>query len=176
MFDDSSNLKDNGGQKNMLGNGFNKVPVFTLLAWAGLIAAVAVLFLVKEHITAPAAPITYAEFLEKIQSNQIANATVIVNQQSLPLVQITGSYFKLGKEGKPMTTEIPFVVHNALPTQNELTQLARAPNVSEKSQPIVLSLLWGIAPLLILGGAPFCLLAIGVLIFLFSSKGPLKRC
>src|SRR5215469_15527341 len=106
MFEDDSNLKDGGGQKKPPGNGFNKIPVFTLLAWAGIIAAAAVLFLMKERITTPATAISHAVFLEKFQSNQIASATVIVNQQSLPLVEITGSFFELGKDGKVTTTEV----------------------------------------------------------------------
>ena len=34
MFDDDSNPKNSGGSKKPSGNGFSKIPVFTLLAWA----------------------------------------------------------------------------------------------------------------------------------------------
>jgi cell division protease FtsH len=152
MFEDDSNLKDNGGQKKPPGNGFNKIPVFTLLAWAGIIAAAAVLFLMKERITTPATEISHARFLELFQTNQIAGATVIVNQQSLPLVEITGTFFELGKDGKPGTTEIPFVVHNAMVTPEEWNLLNHSSKIKTSAPNVVImNLLWGIAPFLILG-------------------------
>ena len=160
MFDDDSNLKDGGGQKKPPGNTFNKIPVFTLLAWAGIIAAAVVLFMMRERITTPAGQISHAEFLEKFQSNQIASATIIVNQQSLPLVEITGEFFdvgkdgklELGKDGKPTTTQIPFVVHNAMVTTEEWNLLNRSPNITNSApNVVVMNLLWGIAPFLILG-------------------------
>src|SRR6202000_878375 len=99
MFDDDSNLKDNG-QKKPPGNGFNRLPVFTLLAWAGIIAAVAVLFLVKEKNSVNATPLSQAEFLDKFASNQLATANILVNPQTLPLAEVNGSYYTApDKEG-----------------------------------------------------------------------------
>jgi len=151
MFDDDSNLKDSGGSKKPSGNSFNKIPVFTLLAWAGIIAAAAVLFLMRQKITPPAGAITQSEFLDKFASNQIASANVIVNQQALPLVEITGSY--LGVEnGKVTPTEVPFVVHNAWLTPDELTLLTHSRKVVNTAPNVmVMNVLWGIAPFLILG-------------------------
>jgi hypothetical protein len=144
-----------------------RIPLITLFVWAAIIGAAALLFLMREQITTPVAVISHAEFLEKFRSNQIASATVMVNQQRLPLVEITGSFYEMGKDGKPPTTEIPFIVHNAWPNAEELSILAQSPKVSTESQNVVLmNLLWGIAPLLILS-APLWILAIGVLIFLY---------
>ncbi len=163
MFDDDTNLKDNGGQKKPPGNGFNKLPVFTLLAWAGIIAAAAALFLMKQRITTPANPITQSEFLDKFASNQIAGATVVVNQQSLPLEDITGTYYRVeasgkgaaeagDKAGKVTTEEVPFVVHNAWLTPDELNLLTHSPKITNTApNVVVMNLLWGIAPFLILG-------------------------
>ena len=152
MFDDDSNLKDNGGQKKPSGNGFNKLPVFTLLAWAGIIAAAAALFLMKQRITTPANPITQSEFLDKFASNQIAGATVVVNQQSLPLEDITGTYYRVDKTGKVLPEEIQFVVHNAWLTPDELNLLTHSPKITNTApNVVVMNLLWGIAPFLILG-------------------------
>ncbi|HEX9045737.1 MAG TPA: ATP-dependent zinc metalloprotease FtsH, partial [Verrucomicrobiae bacterium] len=145
-------MKDNGGQKRPSGNGFNKIPVFTLLAWAGIIGAALVLFLMKQHSMSPATQISQSEFMEKFMSNQIAGATVVVNQQTLPLVEINGTYFRLDKDNKPTKDEVPFLAHNFLFTteaQNALTHSSKitisAPNL------VVMNLLWGIAPFLILG-------------------------
>ena len=150
--------------------GFMRIPLITLFVWAGIIAVAALLFLAKQRITTPAEPISHAEFLEKFQSNQIARATVIVNQQRLPLVDITGSFYEMGKDGKPTTTEIPFVVHNAWPTTDELNSLNRSRMISNGApNVVVMNLLWSIAPLLILS-APLWILAIGVLIFLYRQR------
>jgi cell division protease FtsH len=152
MFDDDSNLKENGGQKKPPGSGFNKIPVFPLLAWAAIITAVAVLFLMKQKITAPANPITQSEFLDKFASNQIAGATVVVNQQALPLEEINGTYYRLDKSGKPTTDVVPFEVHNAWLTQEQLNLLTHSPKIANSApNVVVMNLLWGIAPFLILG-------------------------
>jgi cell division protease FtsH len=151
MFDDDSNLKDSGGQKKPPANGFNKIPVFTLLAWAGIIALLAVLFLMKHNLTTPAAPISQADFLDKFDSNQIASATIIVNQQNLPLSEITGTYKEV-ENGKVSKDEIPFVVHYAVLGSEEMSRLTRSHKISISAPNlVVMNLLWGIAPFLILG-------------------------
>jgi cell division protease FtsH len=152
MFDDDNNLKENGGQKKPPVNGFNKIPVFTMLAWAGIITLVAVLFLMRQHITPPAAPISQSEFLDKFASNQIASAQVVVNQQALPLEDINGEYYVVDKTGKVTADKIPFVVHNAYITQSQFDALTHSPKISNSApNVVVMNLLWGIAPFLILG-------------------------
>ena len=162
MFDDNSNLKENGGQKKPPGNSFSKIPVFTLLAWAGIIAAAAVLFLMKKNLTAPAYEMTQSEFLDRFGSNQIVAARIVVNQQSLPLEDILGTY-RLEKPGKvvaegdpkpdkPAPEGLPFVVHNAWLTPEQLNLLTHSPKISNSApNVVVMNLLWGIAPFLILG-------------------------
>ena len=51
----------------------------------------------KQRITTPANEITQSEFLDKFASNQIVGATVVVNQQSLPLEDITGTYLETAR-------------------------------------------------------------------------------
>jgi cell division protease FtsH len=152
MFDDDSNLKENGGQKKPPVKSYSNIPVFTLLAWAGIIAAAVVLLMMKQHNTTPAAPLMQSQFLEKFDSNQIASATIVVNQQSLPLTEITGSYFRVEKDGKLTKDEIPFVVHNAWLTPEVLNALTHSQKISISApNVVVMNLLWGIAPFLILG-------------------------
>ncbi len=152
MFDDDNNLKDTGGQKKPPGNSFSKIPVFTLLAWAGIIAAAVVLFMMKQRIAVPAAPIMQSEFLEKFDSNQIASATILVNQQQMPLTEITGSYFRVEKDGKLTKDEIPFVVHNAWIEQEDLRKLTHSHQISFNEPSVVMmNLVWGVAPFVILG-------------------------
>jgi cell division protease FtsH len=154
MFDDDSNLKDNGGSKKPPVNGLNKIPVFTLLAWAVIIALVAALFLMRQRMGTTPTEIKQPDFVEKVASNQIASATVVINQQQLPLVEISGNYLAVDKDGKLIKDAAPvaFVVHDFLLTQEAETVLSHSKNISISApNVVVMNLLWGIAPFLILG-------------------------
>src|ERR1035441_6352263 len=134
MLDDDSNSKENGGQKKPPGKSFNNVPIYTMLAWAGIIAAAVGLWTMRQHITTP------------------AGATIVVNQQSLPLTEINGSYLRVEKDGKVTKDEIPFVVHNAWLTPEMLNTLERSIKITNNApNVVVMNLVWGIAPFLILG-------------------------
>jgi cell division protease FtsH len=155
MFDEDSNQKKDsgGGQKKPPGNGFSKIPTFTLLAWAGIIAATVALFMMKNRYQAPpSAEIQQSDFLQKFDSNQIAGAVITLNLQTLPLTEISGKYFKADKEGRVTKEEVPFVVHNAWLTSEMVNQLAKSDKIKVNSQNMMLSnFLWGIAPFIILG-------------------------
>src|ERR1039457_2225510 len=152
MFDDDTNSKESGGQKKPPGKSFNNIPIYTMLAWAGIIAAAVVLWTMRQHITTPPGPIAESEFLEKFASNQIAGATIVVNQQSLPLTEINGEYLRVEKDGKLTKDEIPFVVHNAWLTPEMLNALERSHKIANSAPSVVMmNVLLGIAPFLILG-------------------------
>lgn len=155
MFDNPiTNRNDPGGQQGPPGDHIDrpKVPLFTLLAWAAIIVASVFLMLAKQHTNASVAPITQADFLGKLDSNQIARATVQVNQQTMPLVEITGTYYEVGTDGKVSSTEIPFTVHNFLLSGEVENKLVHSPRIAMSSPNTALAnLLWGVAPFLILG-------------------------
>src|ERR1017187_418735 len=151
MFDDDNNLKDNSGQKKPAGNGFSKIPVFTLLAWAGIIVAAAALWTMKNRMTTTPDVLTQSDFLRCFQSNQIAHATINLGSQTSLLTPVQGTYYRTEKE-KAAKEAAAFVTPNAYFTQNMLDQLLRSGTV-EAGAPnvVVMNLLWGIAPFLILG-------------------------
>jgi len=150
MFDDDNKSKDNDGQKKPSGNGFNRNQTFTLLAWAGIIVLTVALFMVKKNYTAPVSEIQQSEFLAKFESNQIASATIALNQQALPLTEISGTYLKLDKDNKP--TEVPFVVHNAWLTSEMVNTLTHSQKIKITSSNVMLqNMIWSIAPFVILG-------------------------
>jgi cell division protease FtsH len=152
MFDDDSNLKDNGGQKKPAGGGFNRIPVFTLLAWAGIIAAIVVLFMMRQKGLPPAKTIMPAQFLSLNDSNLIANANVAINQQTLPLVEVTGAFSLQDTNGKVAGETVPFVVHNFILTQDAEDLMNNNPHITITSpNVVVMNLVWGILPFLILG-------------------------
>ncbi len=155
MFDDDSSSKGSGnGPKKTPGNGgngFNKIPTFTLIAWAAIIAATVGLFMIKNRYAAPVVTLTQAEFFQKFQSNQIAHATINLGGQSSMLTPVTGTFFQVDKDGK--TSEVIFNAPNAYFTQKMLDQLLSPPTKVEVGAPnaALMSVIWGIAPFLILG-------------------------
>jgi cell division protease FtsH len=151
MLDDDSNSKDSGSKKKLPGNGFNKNQTFTLLAWAGIIAATVALFMMRNHIASPPVVLSQSEFLIKFQSNQIAHASINLGGQTSMLTPVSGEYIETDKNGK--TVKVPFVSPNAYFTQKMLDLLLAPPTTVEVGAPNVMltQLLWGIAPFLILG-------------------------
>jgi cell division protease FtsH len=154
MFDDDSKDKDKekkGGPKKPPGN-FTNVPLFTILAWAGILALICTLFVMKNRYQTPVGGISESDFLQKFESNQIASATIVVNQQVLPLTEINGTYFTTSKDGKVTKEEVPFVVHNAWIEQDDLRNLTHSQKVTISSPNVMLqNVFWGLAPILVLG-------------------------
>jgi cell division protease FtsH len=151
MFDDDSNekKKDSKGDKKSSGGGFN-LQMGTLLVWAVIIAAVIGLFLMQNRYKVPANEIQQSLFLEKFETNQIANATISLNQQQLPLTEINGTYLEV-KDGKVLTNEVAFVVHNAWLTSEMVNNLAHSSKVKISSPNVMLmNVVWGLAPFVIL--------------------------
>ena len=152
MFDEDNNKKGaDNGQKKPPGGGF-KISSMTLLAWAAIITATVALFMMKQHYTTPATQLTQSEFLTMFHTNQIAHATINMSGQTSQLTPISGTYYRADKDGKLTKEEVPFIAPNILLTQKMLDELlpsdrieAGAPNA------MLMSVVWGIAPFLILG-------------------------
>ena len=121
MFDDDLNQRNSGdrGQKKAPG-GF-KVPMSTWILWIAILGGLVALMMLKSHMTTQGENMSQSEFLQKFSSNQIAHATINFNSQSSPLTPITGSYYKIGANGK--TVEVPFSSPNAMLTQKMLDEL-----------------------------------------------------
>ncbi len=151
MFDEDNNKKGaDNGQKKPPGGGL-KISSMTLLAWAAIIAATVALFMMKQHYTTPPTALSQSQFLSMFQSNQIAHATINMSGQTSQLTPISGTYYRIDN-GKMTKEEVPFVAPNILLTQKMLDELlpsdkieAGAPNA------MLMSVVWGVAPFLILG-------------------------
>ena len=149
MLDDDSNLKDSG-KKKLPGNGFNKNQTFTLLAWAAIIALTVGLFTMRNHISTPPAVLSQSEFLNKFQSNQIANATINLNNPSSSLMPVEGEFLETTKDGK--IVKVPFITPKAYFSPTRLDQLFASGTVEPSATNVaVMNLVWGVAPFLILG-------------------------
>jgi cell division protease FtsH len=150
MADENSNPKKE--DKKPSGDGF-KIPTFTLLAWAGIIAATVALVMMRGNmVKTEVATIQQSAFLQMFESNQVVTATIALNQQTLPLTEISGDYLKTDKAGNLTTNVASFVVHNAWLTSEMVNNLTRSEKIKVSSPNVVLqSVLVGLLPFLILG-------------------------
>lgn len=153
MFDDNSNQKtpekkptgsDNGG-------GF-KFPTFPVLAWTLIIGATILMAYYNTTNRTKENVIQQSEFLQRFESNRVATATIVLNQQSLPLTEISGWIFDVDAAGKTLTTTNSFVVRNAWLTSEMVNSLTHSSNIKISSPNIVLqNVLLSLVPFLILG-------------------------
>lgn len=88
----------------------------------------------------------------------------MVDPQTMPLVDITGTYYP---NTKAKNSTSPFIVKNAWLTPQQMDTVTHLPNFSTQSPGHVwTNLLWGIMPFLLLS-APFWLMALGILFLLY---------
>jgi cell division protease FtsH len=164
MFDDDLNQRkgDDRGPKKPAG-GFN-IPTFTWVAWIAIIGCTIALFYVNQRIKTPVDTLKESDFLEKFASNQIAHATISLNPQSAPLMQIQGTYYQADKDGVIMKqsngkpVEVPFETPNVLLTEKMQNDLLTSSKI-ELSSPNSLLLSIGYQLLFFVG--------IGVLFWFF---------
>ncbi|HSY18418.1 MAG TPA: ATP-dependent metallopeptidase FtsH/Yme1/Tma family protein [Candidatus Acidoferrales bacterium] len=130
-----------------------------------IIGAMAVFFTVTGHFATPATELSQSDFLNKVQANEIAQATIQLNQQNTPLTTITGTYFKTSTDGRLTNEEVLFVVRNAWLTQEALNGLLNSGKVKvETSNGMATNVIWGLVPFLILGTGVWLIL--GIIIYL----------
>ncbi len=153
MFDDDSSNKKPADKKSAGDGGGFKIPTFTLLAWAGIIAATVALVAMRGRMpTSEAKEIQQSEFLALFQSNFVAHAKINLGNQTSQLTPITGTLFKADKDGKPTKEETRFSAPNVLLTQKMLDQLLVSDRIEATSPNVMVqNVIWGIAPFLILG-------------------------
>ena len=155
MFDEDQNKKKGDDPKKPPG-GF-KVPSATWLAWIAIIGSIGALMLVKGRMGAPDSTLKQADFFQKYESNQIAQATINYNLQSGNLIEIVGTYYgteKDGsiakKDGKPVL--IPFTTKALLTEKMKDTLLPPAGRLEvSETNPMLLNMIWTVAPFLLIG-------------------------
>jgi len=155
MFDEDQNRKNGDDPKRPPG-GF-KVPSATWLAWIAIIGSIMALMLLHNRMGAQNSTLSQADFFQKYDSNQIAQATINYNLQSGNLIEIVGSYYQTEKDGsiskkdgKPVL--IPFTT-KALLTEKMKDALLPPTGKLEVSEtnPMLLNMVWTLAPFLLIG-------------------------
>jgi cell division protease FtsH len=128
MFDENSNQKngDNRGSDKKQPPGMKFSPL-TWVAWIAILGVMVALFYVNSSMKKTAQPLSQSQFLQKFESNEIAQASININQQALPLVQISGTFDSVDKDGKK--TETPFTAPNVYLTEKMLDRLLPSPKI-----------------------------------------------
>ncbi len=150
--DNNKRMNEGNSKKPMPGGGGFKFSSMTLLAWTVIIGTTVTLFMMRQRLNTPATVLSQAEFLSMFQSNLIAHATINLGGQTSQMTPVTGTFYRLDKDGKPTKDEVAFSAPNVYLTQKMLDELlpsdrieAGAPNA------MLMSVLWGVAPFVILG-------------------------
>ena len=133
----------------------------------GVVMLLFVTFLISsnKHDLPPTKKLSQSEFLEKFQSQEIAHATITLDEQNSQLATIAGKYFKLDKNGKVTKEAVPFVAPNVFLPQKRLNELLVSDKVEASAPKVMwLNLTWSVAPFLILGVG--FLFILGIIIYL----------
>ncbi|MEI7727929.1 MAG: ATP-dependent zinc metalloprotease FtsH [Verrucomicrobiota bacterium] len=149
MFDDEKrNDKDNG-------NGDSRMPSKGWMIWIIILATIPLLMMFKERADTAGRPLTYSEFIQKVESNQIESGTIIFNPQSPDLREITGRYFKTDDKGvrvmeagKPAL--VAFRIKTVLPDKMRDKLLESGKFDSKEPNTFLMQMLVGLLPVLII--------------------------
>ncbi len=151
MFEDDSN-SSNGAKKPP--GGANKFSVFTLLAWVAIIAAMVGLFKMQSLYSRKSGiELSQSEFLEKFASNQVSDVKIMFNQQTYPLMEITGNVINTNFDGDSKSTNatVAFVAQNVWLTPEMQSDLVRSHKVKIGSPNVVMqNILVSLLPFVIL--------------------------
>src|ERR1043165_6506834 len=88
----------NDDDKNKKGGEF-RGPPRTWIVWIAIFGGIISLMMLKEKIDSQGELLTQAQFYEKVNSTNIASATINYNAQSSYLDEVTGKYYATDAEG-----------------------------------------------------------------------------
>jgi cell division protease FtsH len=143
MFDEDDKKKDD---KKKPPGGFN-VPTFTWVAWIVIIGSIAALMFVRQHMTTPTGmTLGEAVFLQKFDSNLIAQATLVYNPSMTGSPNsVVGQFYQTDKDGAivkstnglPATTDFVVPALDLTPTMKD--KLLTSNKISESFPNAMLS-------------------------------------
>ncbi len=139
MADDNRN----NDEKNTKKGGEFRMQPRTWVVWAVIIGGIVLLATMRDKMgDVQRATLTQYEFIQKVNSNLLANATINYGAQSSALTEIVGSYYatdasgeKVVKDGKP--AEVPFRT-KVMMTESFADQLRNVKQVEPKESSALL--------------------------------------
>jgi cell division protease FtsH len=143
MSDDN---RSNDDDKNSRKGGEFRVPPRTWIVWIVILSGIISLMLFKQRMDSPGDELLQYDFLQKVESNQIAEATINYNPQNPVLTEITGKYTKPDAPGKTF----PFRTKARLTEKMEDKLYALPQFKPHEPNTMLLSVLWSVLPFIII--------------------------
>ncbi|MGC8828336.1 MAG: ATP-dependent zinc metalloprotease FtsH [Verrucomicrobiia bacterium] len=130
----------------------------TWVVWMIIIGVIMTLMMIRERPESRVKPLTYNEFISKVEKDQIVSGTIIFNPQSPELKEITGRYYKVDENGKVVAengkpVEVPFQLKTVL-LEEDLKKVLKSGKFDTREPNTLFSqLLIGLLPVLIIVAA-----------------------
>jgi len=131
-----------------------KVPARTYLIWIVIIGLIPLLVIFRQNATNQGQHLSQHEFMQKLESDLIARATITLDQQSPYLRDIRGRYFKTDAQDRKIVengkhVEVPFYAQ-VFVTDQILQQLLTRPEFDAKRpNALLINLIWSLGPILL---------------------------
>jgi cell division protease FtsH len=132
-----------------------KVPPRTWVIWIAIFGGIIMLMLLKDRMETPGEVLSQYVFLQKVESNQIAQATINYSPQSPLLTEITGKYFRTDSEGRHIKVEgkeelVAFRTKARL-TEKMEDKLFNLPQYEPREpNTMLLTAVWSVLPILVI--------------------------
>ncbi len=152
MSDDKGKVED----KVLRNIGEVRIPLRSYLIWIALLLGFLLLIFLKFNTSVPVVVLSQNAFMQKVESNLIAKATIALDPQSPYLREVSGTFFETDNEGKRlvkegMPVEAPFQTQVFL-TDERLQELLTKPNFdSKRPNTVLFGLLYSLGPILLIG-------------------------
>ena len=145
--------KMNSGDKEPKKDGEFRVPPRTWIVWIAILGGIVALMYTKDRFSTPENSISQHQFVQKMLSNEVVNATINFTPQGLPSAEIVGKYYELNENGDKKG-EKPFIVRNAILTEKMINDWVNTSDKIETHQPntVMFSLLLNLLPILLIAG------------------------
>ena len=150
--------KNNKDDDEMNKGGDFKISPKTWVVWIIIISVIMILMMFRERPEVRYQSLNYNDFITKVEKDQIVSGAIIFNPQSPELKEITGKYYKVDENGKPVLengrlVEVPFRIKTVL-LEDDLKKILRSGKFETREPNTLFSqILVGILPVLIIVGA-----------------------
>jgi cell division protease FtsH len=144
MSDDERNAKKGGEFR---------VPPRTWIVWIAIFGGIIALMVAKDKMDWQGEILTQNQFLQKLASNQIAQATINYSPQSPFLQDIIGKYYRTDKDGtvvRDKAHEVAFRAKARLTEKMENELLPRENIEVKEPNTMLLSVVWSVLPILVI--------------------------
>jgi len=131
-----------------------KVPVRTFVIWIVIIGLIPLILILRQNRANPGQHLRQHEFMEKVEGDLIARATIAVDPQSPNVREIRGRYFKTDADGQKAIengklVEVPFYAEAFITDHNLQTLLNRPEYYLKTPNTLLINLIWSLGPILL---------------------------